>query len=146
MNKMKRFFQYVIIFILIIFVLPAVLTRNKNVNTFAETKIQENEKNPDESEIKDNKKIKLLHTSTNQVEEVLLEEYICNVVSAEMPVDYEIEALKAQAIVARTYTMYKIKHPKHDNADICPDAREACVDVKDERHSFQIRDLFPGIL
>jgi len=71
---------------------------------------------------KDNGKyntIKLLHTATNEVEELNLEEYICNVVSAEMPADYEIEALKAQAIVARTYTLYKILHPKHENADIC---------------------------
>ena len=36
-----------------------------------------------------------------------------------MPADYEEEALKAQAIVARTYTMYKIQHKKHEQADIC---------------------------
>lgn len=70
-------------------------------------------------------KIKLLHTSNNEVEEVPLEEYICNVVSSEMPADYNEEALKAQAIVARTYTMYKINHKKHDNADIC-DSSSCC--------------------
>ena len=49
-----------------------------------------------------------------------LDNYITNVVSAEMPVDYELEALKAQAIVARTYTIYKITtSKKHDEADIC---------------------------
>jgi stage II sporulation protein D len=36
-----------------------------------------------------------------------------------MPASYEIEALKAQAVVARTYTKYKEKEKKHDNADIC---------------------------
>ena len=70
-------------------------------------------------------KIKLLHTFNNQVEEIPLEEYICNVVSAEMPADYEEEALKAQAIVARTYTMYKMNHKKHDDADIC-DSSSCC--------------------
>lgn len=70
-------------------------------------------------------KIKLLHISNNEVEEIPLEEYICNVVSGEMPVDYEEEALKAQAIVARTYTMYKMNHKKHDNADIC-DSSSCC--------------------
>ena len=70
-------------------------------------------------------KIKLLHTSNNEVEEIPLEEYICNVVSAEMPADYEEEALKAQAIVARTYTMYKMNHKKHDDADIC-DSSSCC--------------------
>lgn len=42
-----------------------------------------------------------------------------------MPADYEEEALKAQAIVARTYTMYKVNHKKHDNADIC-DSSSCC--------------------
>lgn len=69
--------------------------------------------------------IKLLHAKTKKVEKVNLDEYIACVVSAEMPVSYDIEALKAQAIVARTYTIYKIttsqKH-KNDNADICDDS------------------------
>ena len=43
-------------------------------------------------------------------------------VSAEMPVDFEKEALKAQAIVARTYTIYKVNNKKHENADVCDDS------------------------
>lgn len=39
-----------------------------------------------------------------------------------MPADFEIEALKAQAVVARTYTIYKIENKKHENADICDDS------------------------
>ena len=40
-----------------------------------------------------------------------------------MPVDFESEALKAQAIVARTYTIYKVtKDKKHNDADICTDS------------------------
>ena len=66
--------------------------------------------------------IKLLHIDTNEVEEVALDTYLCHVVSAEMPVGFEKEALKAQAIVARTYTIYKINNKKHDNADICDDS------------------------
>ena len=65
--------------------------------------------------------IKLLHSKTGEIEEVLLDEYIVNVIAAEMPVEYALEALKAQAIVARTYTMYKIENKKHENADICDD-------------------------
>ena len=39
-----------------------------------------------------------------------------------MPAKFEIEALKAQAIVARTYTIYKITNEaKHKDADICDD-------------------------
>ncbi len=65
--------------------------------------------------------IKLLHDKTGQVEEFPIDTYLYGVVSAEMPASYEMEALKAQAIVARTYTIYKIKHSggKHSGADIC---------------------------
>ena len=65
-----------------------------------------------------------------------IDDYLCNVVSAEMPADYEIEALKAQAVVARTYTIYKINNKKHENADICDDSTccQAWVD-KETRFS-----------
>lgn len=67
--------------------------------------------------------IRLLHAKTKTVEEINLDEYIVNVVSAEMPVKYNIEALKAQAIVARTYTIHKITtSSKHKEADICDDS------------------------
>ena len=48
----------------------------------------------------------------------------CGVVSAEMPASYNIEALKAQAVVARTYTLYTITHNsgKHGEAHICTSA------------------------
>ena len=39
-----------------------------------------------------------------------------------MPADFDEEALKAQAVVARTYTIYKIENKKHENADICDDS------------------------
>lgn len=72
------------------------------------------------------KTINLLHKSDNTVENIELEEYLVNVVAAEMPVDYELEALKAQATVARTYTLYQISNgPKHENADIC-DSSDCC--------------------
>ena len=42
-----------------------------------------------------------------------------------MPADFEKEAIKAQSIVARTYTVYKIKqnNGKHEGADICDDSK-----------------------
>ena len=64
----------------------------------------------------------MLHSATNQVEEIKLDEYLYGVVSAEMPANFENEALKAQAVVARTYTIYKAQNPKHENADICDDS------------------------
>ncbi len=66
-------------------------------------------------------KVRLLHSETGEVEELPLDIYLYGVVSGEMPVDFEFEALKAQAIVARTYTIYQMMNSKHKdvNADIC---------------------------
>lgn len=41
------------------------------------------------------------------VNELPLEEYVESVVAAEVGTDWEIEALKAQAVIARTYAVYK---------------------------------------
>ena len=52
-----------------------------------------------------------------------LEDYVLGVVSAEMPALFDNEALKAQAVAARTYTIYQISNNigKHGDADICND-------------------------
>lgn len=57
-----------------------------------------------------------------------LEEYITGVVAGEMPVSFGDEALKAQAVAARSYTMYRIAHgseniPSHQGAQLCSDPK-----------------------
>jgi stage II sporulation protein D len=53
--------------------------------------------------------IKVLITKENKIETMSLEEYIRGVVAAEMPAEYNIEALKAQAVAARTYAAAHMK-------------------------------------
>ena len=49
-----------------------------------------------------------------------LEDYLVGVVLGEMPLEFDIEALKAQAVVARTYTLRRvIVSPKHDGGAVC---------------------------
>ena len=53
--------------------------------------------------------IQVLHVADgNKIKHMPIEEYIAGVVSAEMPIGYELEALKAQAVAARTYTYDKM--------------------------------------
>ena len=130
---MKKILLYLVLFIFICFLIPAILTR-KTISTGVEEDNYINmqnisEQNSSEQQIEEkiyeyNKygTITLLHKKTEETEQVNLDNYLCNVVSAEMPADYDIEALKAQAIVARTYTIYKILNKKHENADICDDS------------------------
>ena len=120
---MKKVFVYFFAFVFICFILPALLTK-KNIATSTvenETKITNEitRQTEQQYDYKSYATIKLLHQETGEIEEVTIDDYLCNVVSAEMPADYEIEALKAQGLVARTYTIYKIQNKKHEIADIC---------------------------
>ena len=57
-----------------------------------------------------------------EIKKLELEEYICGVVLAEMPAKFEPDALKAQAVVARTYTLRRMEAGgRHENADVCGD-------------------------
>nr|WP_041450365.1 stage II sporulation protein D [Amphibacillus xylanus] len=40
---------------------------------------------------------------TNEIESIPIEQYVASVVASEMPAEFELEALKAQALAARTY-------------------------------------------
>lgn len=60
--------------------------------------------------------------ASGEVEQMDLESYLVGVVLAEMPADFELEALKAQAVVARTYTCRRLNQGKHDHASVCTDS------------------------
>lgn len=57
-----------------------------------------------------------------QAREISVFDYLTGVLAAEMPVSFEPEALKAQAVAARSYLQRGLLSPKHDNADICASA------------------------
>lgn len=72
--------------------------------------------------------IKVFATETNKIQEMDLEEYVRGVVAAEMPAEFGLEALKAQAVAARTYAYTRMKEfggkgcSNHQDADICTDS------------------------
>lgn len=59
----------------------------------------------------------------DQVTEMALSDYLWGVVAAEMPAAFEPEALKAQAVAARTYALRKAEagSANHPDADLCTD-------------------------
>lgn len=120
---MKKVVIYLILLIQIIFLIPILFTKGFSLKQ-ASTEVEEKKEEPiinRSYDYKNYQTIKLYHTATGEIEQVNLDEYLCHVVSAEMPADFEVEALKAQAVVARTYTIYKIttNDEKHPGADIC---------------------------
>lgn len=128
-DRMKKIFIYFLILIFICFAIPIIFTQEFSSRTSSQDIVNtevSNETIAQESTYDYDKynTIKLLHTDTDKVEEIQLDEYLYGVVSAEMPASFEEEALKAQAVVARTYTIYKIVNNvgKHGEADICDDS------------------------
>ena len=52
------------------------------------------------------------------INELPLEEYIMNVVSAEVGADWDMEALKVQAVISRTYALFQKLQNNNPNYDI----------------------------
>lgn len=57
-------------------------------------------------------KISIFNIKTNKVEQLDTMQYICGVVAAEMPIEFNSEALKAQAVDAYTYALRRINMEK----------------------------------
>lgn len=127
---MKNVLIYLGIFLTLFFIIPVICTITPNKEKIQETVAIEESPNEQRESVGNQKydynkykAIKLLHNSTSEIEDMEIDEYLYGVVASEMPASYEIEALKAQAIVARTYTIYQMifKYGKHENANICDD-------------------------
>ena len=111
---MKKILKYNLIIMCIVVIIPILCTKKRTIikneeNISKENKTQNEIAKYDYSKYKN---IKLYHKNSGKIEELPLDEYLDGVVSAEMPASYEIEALKAQAVVARTYTIYQIANSK----------------------------------
>ncbi len=52
-----------------------------------------------------------------------MQEYLVGVVAAEMPASFSPEALKAQAVAARSYAIYTAEGSKHGPGQVCTDYR-----------------------
>lgn len=116
---MRKIIFIIICYMIVCFLIPSFLIRQLKRN-----------------EIKQVDTIRLLITDTNEVVEMSLDDYLKGVLVGEMPVTYDIEALKAQAVVARTYTLYKIQHSPnaHENADMCNDVNH-CQAYKSKQYA-----------
>ena len=65
--------------------------------------------------------VSVLH-SDGEIRISNLATYLTGVLLGEMPMDFPLEARKAQAVVCRTYTLRRLDAGKHGTADICTDS------------------------
>ncbi len=76
--------------------------------------------------------INVYNTNKGKIESMNIEVYLYGVLSGEMSAKFDIEALKAQAIAARTFVMYKKENPSasgHNNAVVCTNYKH-CQEYK----------------
>lgn len=57
-------------------------------------------------------------SQSGQIETLPLEEYVSGVLAAEMPADFELEALKAQAVAARTFIARRLLAGDHSGVPV----------------------------
>lgn len=117
---MKKLIYYAVVMVVIVIMLPMTIVKGCGP-TYAP-------KPPEEKKIVpkiEHKKITVYNHTLDSTDEMDLDEYIKGVLAAEMPADFALEALKAQAVAARTFAygrmtgVYKAKEDAHEGADIC---------------------------
>ena len=96
---------------LIIIIIPALLVRGCDLR-FLPKEGQDTQRS-----------IRVYNHKTDEIMDLNFEEYIIGVVAAEMPASFDIEALKAQSIASRTYTINKMRVGcnAHPQGEICTD-------------------------
>jgi len=148
--SMKKLVYYTLVIIIVTIILPGLIVKscsfvfirqeygqviNKDDESIEKSQDGKNGSNSPENNFypedvsstywADNK-IKVLFDDKS-IRELDLEEYVVGVVAAEMPAEFEVEALKAQAVAARTFAyarqkgLYKGKEDAHSNAHVCTD-------------------------
>lgn len=79
----------------------------------------------------DSKSITIKDTKNDEISKLDLEEYVIGVVAAEMPASFASEALKAQAVVSRTYAVYKMNN-SNGHYDVVTDISNQSYITKEE--------------
>ena len=140
---MKRILFRVFFIIFLAFVLPAAVTHYKNMAETTEkihivnnvennldvqnssAKNAENDEPPASQTENDGTPSRTITVLIHgDVHEMTLEDYTAGALAAEMPASFPEEALKAQAVAARTFAVYKQSlgtDTQHPNAAVCAD-------------------------
>ena len=146
---MKKTVVTIIIFTLVLYLLPVItlgMTKSDEISAsenlpVVKTEIPEESTDVDKKPSFDEKTVVTVLRG-GEKESMNLREYLIGTVAAEMPASFPEEALKAQAVAARSYALYKIENdknnPKHAGADLCDDASHcaAFFDIKSQGKSF----------
>ncbi len=124
---MRKLWVYLSFILIITIVLPTILVKTFNIVSkegYEKSNSKREKKVDDKTGEKFDGYINIYDTRSQKTITVPLEDYVKGVVAAEMPAEFEIEALKAQAIASRTYALqrtiyFEEGHPDHPDAPLC---------------------------
>lgn len=141
------------IFCIIIPVLISVLFYGNQNDDLSIDKIDKPEKSPYEKVDSQSPTISVYNSKTGKVQNMDIETFLYGVLSMEMSSEFSEEALKAQAVAARTYIIYKMENNMkagHKGADICTDynhcqAYASYEELKEQKGDKWIRESYPII-
>lgn len=117
MIKFKPLMWVVLTIFIVVLVVPSILVASfsnntkQNIVASADIKESRNDKKPHEPSID----VSVYRTNTKEIENIPLEEYVVGVVASEMPVTFELEALKAQSLAARTFLVRQMLSESKSN-------------------------------
>ncbi|MBP1971688.1 stage II sporulation protein D [Virgibacillus natechei] len=104
--------------LMLILVIPTLIVIPFGTDNQTEANIVENDPEQQEEVVESPFSVAVMRDISQTVEDVPLEDYIAGVVASEMPLEFEIEALKAQALAARTYVVDHILYSDTDDFDV----------------------------
>ena len=77
--------------------------------------------------------VRVKRINKDRIDNVMLEDYVVGVVAGEMPVSFDMEALKAQAVASRSYVLRKLNDNRDGSYDV--------VDTTSNQVYFDLDDL-----
>lgn len=135
---MKKIVNYMALMLFVVILLPFVIVRgcSHEKEEIISPPIQDDETI-----------IKVLLHQEDKIVNMGIEEYMKGVLAAEMPAEFELEALKAQAVAARTYVygrvikLYGPKDDSHKGADVCTNPAH-CLAWKSKNSAMKSWSIF----
>ena len=106
---MKKVFSLAVLVICSLLLLPltALKQQNKAVSAIS----------PEVTETAENETFRIYNTKTQETEKMDVKDYLFGVLAAEMPANYNAEALKAQAAAAYTFALYRKNENQNKNTN-----------------------------
>lgn len=124
-DTMKKMIITMIFIILIPYIVTTIFIKDENIKF----------------SVVSNQIVRVKKTSNGEIINVPLEDYVVHVLAGEMPITFEKEALKAQAVAARSYVLKKIEKSKEKNYDVV-DSTNDQVYLDDEKLKSKWKDNY----